>query len=197
MLALGLQWNSWCCEHLSSHSFYIELEERQKVRRSDTTQPWGSTKSRQQRVRSNGGKDRVCVFVVWQDEMKMRCCKSTAGSPEYILCIAHCTSVTPASPYNHRRYLTIYLVAVIKQVWWCAWRPAWSELRDALGGRDRASLDMHLEAEIEWTERCTLRLWLSKLGDALAGYDRATLEKYLEMLDLEGGATAAETIVIV
>jgi len=35
------------------------------------------------------------------------------------------------------------------------------------------------------------------LGDALAGYDRATLEKYLEMLDMEGGATAAETIVIV
>jgi len=39
--------------------------------------------------------------------------------------------------------------AVIERVWTCTWRPRWCERRDALGGRDRASLDMHLEPEIE------------------------------------------------
>jgi len=33
-------------------------------------------------------------------------------------------------------------------------------------------------------------------GDALAGYDRARLEEYLEVVDLEGGAMAAETLFI-
>jgi hypothetical protein len=41
------------------------------------------------------------------------------------------------------------LEAVIKLVWRCTWRPRLSELRDALGGRKRASLEMHMEAEIE------------------------------------------------
>ena len=31
----------------------------------------------------------------------------------------------------------------------CTGRPRLYELRDVLGGRDRASLEMHLEAEIE------------------------------------------------
>jgi len=39
--------------------------------------------------------------------------------------------------------------AVIERVWRCNWRPRLSELRDTLGGRDQASLEMHLEAEIE------------------------------------------------
>jgi len=42
--------------------------------------------------------------------------------------------------------------AVIERVWRCTWRPRLSELRDALGGRDRrdqASLEMHFEAVIE------------------------------------------------
>jgi hypothetical protein len=35
---------------------------------------------------------------------------------------------------------------------------------------------------------------LSEFGDILVpGYDRARLEEYLEAVDLEGGATAAET----
>ena len=42
----------------------------------------------------------------------------------------------------------MHLEAVIERVWTCTWRLRWSELRDALGGRDRASLNMHLEAEI-------------------------------------------------
>jgi len=37
--------------------------------------------------------------------------------------------------------------AVIEQVWRCTWRPRLSELRAALGGGDRASLEMHLEAD--------------------------------------------------
>jgi len=37
----------------------------------------------------------------------------------------------------------MHLEAVIDRVWRCTGRPRWSELRDALGGRDRASLQMH------------------------------------------------------
>jgi len=43
----------------------------------------------------------------------------------------------------------MHFEAVIERVWRCNWRPRLSELRDALGGRDRLSLEMHLEAEIE------------------------------------------------
>jgi len=100
-------------------------------------------------VRPKVGKDRVCIFVERQDEMKMRCCLSTPGSPEYIHRVAHSTSVTPVSPYTHRHSLTIYLEAVIKLVWRCTWRPNSSELRDALGGHDGSSLEMHLEAKIK------------------------------------------------
>ena len=39
--------------------------------------------------------------------------------------------------------------AVIKRVWRCNWRSRFSELRDALGRRDRASLELHFEAVIE------------------------------------------------
>jgi len=55
---------------------------------------------------------------------------------------------------------------------------------------------MHLEAVIERVWRCNCRLRLSELRDALGGRDRASLEEYLEALDLEGGATAAETLFI-
>jgi len=62
--------------------------------------------------------------------------------------------------------------AVIERGWRCNWTPRLSELRDALGGRDCASLEMHLQAMIErdwrstwkrsiWREvRRQLRLWL-------------------------------------
>ena len=43
----------------------------------------------------------------------------------------------------------IHLEAVIEQVWRWNWRPTLSELRDALGGCDRACMEMPLEAEIE------------------------------------------------
>jgi len=42
--------------------------------------------------------------------------------------------------------LEMNLEAVIERVWRGNWRPRLSELRDALGGQDRASLEMHFEA---------------------------------------------------
>jgi len=175
------------CENISSRSSYIKLEERRKkVRRYDTTRPWGSmqlhgsTKSRKERMRTKVGKDRVCIFVVWQDEMKMRCCLSTPESPEYILRVAHSTSVTRVSLYTHRRSLTIYLEATIELVWRCTWRPRSNELRDALGGRDRSSLEMHWEAVIERVWRWTSRPGSSELRDTVGGRDRVNWEMHSE-----------------
>jgi len=102
-LASGFQRNAWRCENLSPCSFHIERQERRKIRRYDTTRLWGSTQCRKERVRPKVGKDRVCIFIVWQDVMKMRCCLSTLGSPEYILCVAHSTSVSAVSPHSHHR----------------------------------------------------------------------------------------------
>jgi len=45
--------------------------------------------------------------------------------------------------------LEMHTETVIERVWRCTLRPRSSQLRDALGGRDRASLEMHLEAVIE------------------------------------------------
>jgi len=107
--------NGWRCKNLSSCYFYIKHQERRKkVRRYDTTLLWGSTQlhgsttSRKELVRPKVRKDWVCIFVVWQDQMKMRCCLSTPESPEYILHVAHSTSFSPVSPYTHHRSLTIY-----------------------------------------------------------------------------------------
>jgi len=43
----------------------------------------------------------------------------------------------------------MHLEAVIERVWRCNRRPRSSELRAALGGQDRVSLEMQLKAEIE------------------------------------------------
>jgi len=67
----------------------------------------------------------------------------------------------------------MYLEAVIERVERCTWKPRSSELRDALGGRDRASLEMQLEAMID-------RDWRSEVVD-------------LGAVDREGGAMSAET----
>jgi len=115
--------------------------------------------------------------------MKMRCCLSTPGSPKYILHVSHSTSITPVSPYSHRRALTIYLEAMIERVWRCTWRPRLSELRDAQGGHDRARLEMHFQVVIERVWRRTWRPRLSELRDALGGRDqrdRASLEMHCE-----------------
>jgi len=70
-----------------------------------------------------------------------------------------------------------------------------SELRDALGGLNRASLETDLEAMIVRT----WKPWSSKFGKALGGHDLSRFEEYLDVVDLEavdqkGDATAAETI---
>ena len=83
------------------------------------------------------------------DEMKMRGCLSTPGCPKYVLSVTQSTSVTPVSLYTGRRSLTMYMKAMIMRVERCTWRPGSSELRDALRGRHRASLEIHSGAEID------------------------------------------------
>ena len=55
---------------------------------------------------------------------------------------------------------SIHSEAVIERVWRCNWRSRVNEHRDALGGRDRARLEMHMEAEAEWTQRASLEMQL-------------------------------------
>jgi len=117
------------------------------------------------------------------DEMKMRWCLSTPRSAEYVLPIAQTTSVTPVSPYNCGRSLTMIMEAMIERVWRCTWRLGLSELRDTLGGRDRASLEMHWDAMIEWVWRCTLRPWSSKVGDAIGDRDWVNSEMHREAVN--------------
>jgi len=51
----------------------------------------------------------------------------------------------------------------------CTPRPWSSEFGDALGDRDRASLETYLEAVIERDWRCTWRPWWSEIGGVLGG----------------------------
>ena len=69
----------------------------------------------------------------------------------------------------------MHLEAEIEWTQRCTWRAGSSELKDALGGRDRANL----EAVIERVWRCTWRLWSSEFGDALGGRDEVRLDEYL------------------
>ena len=83
----------------------------------------------------------------------------------------------------------MHLEAVIERVWRCTWRPRLSELRDALGGRDRrdrASLEMHFEAVIERVWRCNWRSRLSELRDALRGRDRACSDMHFDLEAVDG-----------
>ena len=54
------------------------------------------------------------------------------------------------------------------------------ELNDALGGRDRASLEMDFEAVIERGRKCNWRLRLIERRDSLGGCDLASLDMLLE-----------------
>jgi len=110
----------------------------------------------------------------------MRCCLSTPASPEYILSVAHSTSITTLSSYTHACSLMIYLEAVIELVWRYTWRPGSRELRDELCGRDRSSLEMHWEAVIEHVWRCTWRPRWSELRDELRGCDQASLDMHMQ-----------------
>ena len=74
----------------------------------------------------------------------------------------------------------IHSEAVIERLWRWNRRPRLSELRNALGGCDRASLEMHFEAVIEWVWWCTLYARLSELRYSQGGRDRASLEEHFE-----------------
>jgi len=113
-------------------------------------------------------KPRNCMYP---DEMKRRWYLSTQESPEYVLLVADYPSVTPVSPSTTSRSLTMYLEAVIKRVERCTRRPRSSELRDALGGHERVSLEMRSETVIGQVWTCTLRTWLSEVGDATGDWD--------------------------
>jgi len=96
----------------------------------------------------------------------------------------------------------MHLEAEIEWTQRCPWGRGSTELRVALGGRDRANL----EAVIERVWRYTWWLWLSEFGDALGGCDRVSLEMHLEAVmkwDLTctwrqsiDGAPGAETLFI-
>ena len=72
----------------------------------------------------------------------------------------------------------MHLEALIEPVRRYTWRPESSELRDALGGRDRSSLGMHREAVNERVWRCNWRPRLRELRDALGGRDRVSVEMH-------------------
>ena len=56
------------------------------------------------------------------------------------------------------------------------------EHRDALGGCDQASLEMHLEAGIEYLRDTLGGQNQVELRNALGGHDRASLEMHLEAM---------------
>jgi len=57
--------------------------------------------------------------------------------------------------------------AIIEQVWRYISRLWSGEFRDALGGHNRASFEVHLEAVMEWVWRCTWRPWSSEIRTIL------------------------------
>ena len=91
--------------------------------------------------------------------------------------------------------------AVIERVWRCTWRLRLIELRNALGGcnraslemhfegHDRPSLEMHFEAVIHVIERVWRHNWrprISELTDALRGRDRASSDMHFDLEVVDG-----------
>ena len=62
----------------------------------------------------------------------------------HTVCLDRQRAIRGAPDNQDRVNSEIHTEAVIERVWRCNWRPRVRELRDALGGRDRVSLDMHL-----------------------------------------------------
>jgi len=83
-----------------------------------------------------------------------------------------CCGSSAVSSHHDRVIIEMYPDTMIEQVWRCTWRRRLSELRDALWGSNRATL----EAMIVWTRR----LWWNEFGDALEGRDWVTWEMNLE-----------------
>ena len=65
---------------------------------------------------------------------------------------------------------------MVERVWRCTWRLCSSKFGDELGGRKRASLEIHLAAVVERVCRCTWRPWLSEFERG----NRVSLEMNLE-----------------
>jgi len=108
----------------------------------------------------------------WDDVYLLRVCR--IYTPRHSVHLRNpCISVQPPSLLED---------VLDRACLWCTWRRRSSELRDALGGRDWASLDMHLETELEWTQRCTWRRRSSELRDARGSRDWASLEMHLETM---------------
>jgi len=92
----------------------------------------------------------------------------------------HLRSSWGAPDNDDRVNWEIQFEAVIQQRWRCTWRLRFSELSDAHGGRDPASVQMQLETEIEWIQRYTGRSWSGEFGHALGGWDLVNSEMHLE-----------------
>ena len=77
-------------------------------------------------------------------------------------CAAQCWRwvVSIISPHHDRVNWEMHSEAVIERVWTYTWRLWSSKFDDALGGRDRATLD----AVIVQVQRYTRRLWWSEFG---------------------------------
>jgi len=60
------------------------------------------------------------------------------------------------------------------------WRPRSSYFRDALGGCDRSSLEMHWEAVIEWVWGCTWKPGWGELRDTFGGGIWVSLDMDME-----------------
>jgi len=80
-----------------------------------------------------------------------------------------CQIYTPCHSV-HLRYLciSIQLLSLVEDVLdstclRCTWRRRSNELRDAPGGRDRASLEMQLEAELKLTQKMHLEAMISQV----------------------------------
>ena len=63
----------------------------------------------------------------------------------------------------------MYFEAAIERVWRCTWRRRLCELRDAIGGRNCSSVEMHMETKIERTKRCSWRTCSIEIGEVLGG----------------------------
>ena len=77
----------------------------------------------------------LCIYVsiqlpIYTRTGCWRCLRAIRGAPEN----------------DDRMNSEIHSEAVIERVWRCNWRSRLNELRDALGGRDGVSLEMHLAA---------------------------------------------------
>ena len=59
--------------------------------------------------------------------------------------------------------LEMHLEAMIERVWRCTGRPRSSELREAHGGCNRTSLEMHLEAEIKLNSEMHLEAMIERV----------------------------------